>query len=50
MVFDLTDKNSFNSLIKWHNEIMSCTGEQIKIIIVGNKSDLQSRLDILYIE
>ncbi|CAD8062438.1 unnamed protein product [Paramecium sonneborni] len=43
LVFDLTDRKSFEALIKWHNEVLTCTGNDIQIIIVGNKNDLQNR-------
>lgn len=29
LVFDLTDRKSFDALIKWHNEVLSCTGNDI---------------------
>ncbi|CAD8159622.1 unnamed protein product [Paramecium octaurelia] len=46
LVFDLTDRKSFESLVKWHNEVLSCTGNDIQIIIVGNKSDLQNNREV----
>ncbi|CAD8157283.1 unnamed protein product [Paramecium pentaurelia] len=46
LVFDLTDRKSFDALIRWHNEVLSCTGNDIQIIIVGNKSDLQNKREV----
>lgn len=40
LVFDLSRKSSFDSVDRWLNEVHSITGENISIILVGNKSDL----------
>ncbi|CAD8109350.1 unnamed protein product [Paramecium primaurelia] len=48
LVFDLTDRKSFESLIRWHNEVLACSGNDIQIIIVGNKHDLQNKYTLLY--
>lgn len=41
LVFDLTDKDSFNNLEMWLNEIKSYNGNEIPILLVGNKEDLR---------
>ncbi|CAD8168033.1 unnamed protein product [Paramecium pentaurelia] len=46
LVFDLTDRKSFESLIRWHNEVLACSGNDIQIIIVGNKHDLQNKREV----
>ncbi len=40
VVFDVTDKESFNHIDKWINEIKEIMGDEIEIIILGNKSEL----------
>jgi GTPase SAR1 family protein len=42
-VFDLTDRKTFDALKRWHNEVMNCSGNDIQIIVVGNKNDLDDR-------
>lgn len=44
LVFDLTERKTFDAIIKWHSEVINCTGNDIQIIIVGNKSDLEEKL------
>ena len=40
VVFDLTDSDSFTRAQKWINELKGARGEQINIVIAGNKCDL----------
>lgn len=41
IVFDLTNRNSFESVNKWHNELKEfLENRDLPIIIVGNKKDL----------
>ena len=42
LVFDLTEKSSFDHIKKWLNEIND-SNENVKIIILGNKSDLKDK-------
>ena len=42
LVFDLTDENSFNRINKWINDINE-NSENVEIILVGNKADLNDR-------
>ena len=51
IVYDVTDLNSFNSIIKWKTDLTAYTGN-IPFIIIGNKIDLEearkiSRADAL---
>ena len=43
VVFDLTDSSSFSKSKQWVNELKQARGENISIILVGNKSDLSSQ-------
>ncbi|EAY00308.1 small GTP-binding protein, putative [Trichomonas vaginalis G3] len=40
VVFDLTDADSFTRAQKWINELKQARGDQIHIVIAGNKTDL----------
>ena len=42
LVFDLTEKSSFEHIKKWLTEIND-SNENVKIIILGNKSDLKDK-------
>ena len=43
VIFDLTDQKSFNDLKQWLKDINNCGNEDIEIIIVGNKLDLDNK-------
>ena len=43
LVFDLTDRKSFDSLEYWINELKRIGKSECPIIIVGNKSDMSSK-------
>lgn len=40
LVFDLTDKKSFNALNKWIEDVKTYADEEFELIVVGNKFDL----------
>ena len=42
VVFDLTDKNSFDKAKQWVAELHQSRGDQCKLMLLGNKSDLAS--------
>lgn len=42
LIYDITNKNSFLNIEKWCDEIRKYAPEDIKILLVGNKSDLIS--------
>jgi small GTP-binding protein len=51
LVFDLTNRESFDNILSWYDELKLFTpGEDIPIVIVGNKSDLTEERKILYQE
>ncbi|CAK74708.1 unnamed protein product (macronuclear) [Paramecium tetraurelia] len=46
LVFDLTKKDTYYNVMKWHNEILDCTHEFVEISLVGNKLDLESERQV----
>ena len=40
VVFDLTDRESFNNIDNWLNEIETHCGTDINIMVLANKADL----------
>ncbi|XP_059148698.1 ras-related protein Rab-26-like [Physella acuta] len=40
MVFDLTRKSSFDNIQRWLNQVHEHAGEDVDIVLVGNKLDL----------
>jgi Ras-related protein Rab-1A len=51
IVFDLTNKESFNNIKNWYNELKEfTTDEDIPIVVVGNKSDLTTERQVKYKE
>lgn len=44
--YDITNKKSFNNLEKWINDVKLERGENVIIIVVGNKSDLSSKRQV----
>ena len=43
LVYDITRKETFDSVDKWIPELKANRSENISIIIIGNKSDLEDR-------
>lgn len=43
IVFDLEAKESFLHIQDWMNEILKYTGDDVEIIVVGNKDDLSQK-------
>ena len=45
MVFDLDNRDSYNSLIHWEDEMKRCGVEtnRVKVVVCGNKSDAKGR-------
>lgn len=50
IVYDITNRDSFNHIDKWYKEIKSQGGVNINIIICGNKSDLESERKVSFDE
>ena len=40
LVYDISNKNSFESIEKWYNIIKKTNGDNVVIFLVGNKGDL----------
>ncbi len=43
LVFDVSDRNSFNNLNNWISDIKENTMNECQVIIVGNKNDIKDR-------
>ncbi|MFW9940082.1 MAG: GTP-binding protein [Candidatus Thorarchaeota archaeon] len=51
IVFDLTNRESFDNIMNWYQELKDfTTDEDIPIVIVGNKCDLSKERQIFYQE
>ena len=46
IVYDITQKNTFESLEKWVNDLKSAGDPKITIILIGNKSDLEENRQV----
>lgn len=40
LVYDITDKDSFTKVREWVDELFKFAGEDVELIIAGNKYDL----------
>ncbi len=45
VIFDLTDRNSFDKLNEWIDSFKNTRGEQ-PLLLIGNKSDLENQIKI----
>ena len=43
LVYDITKKSSFEKLDFWRDEIMNFADEEILVVVVGNKTDMQEK-------
>lgn len=43
LVYDITDMESFEKVQKWVKELRSIVGNDIALVICGNKYDLEKR-------
>jgi Ras-related protein Rab-1A len=50
LIFDLTNRSSFDGLDKWVDDIKNFGPEDVKIILIGNKSDLDDDRVVSYTE
>ena len=48
MTYSITDENSFQNVNRWLTQISQEAPEEVKIILVGNKSDLDNNRVISY--
>ncbi|CAD8048183.1 unnamed protein product [Paramecium sonneborni] len=46
LVFDVTNRQSFENVQKWYNEIQGYACDKIEMVIVGNKIDLEERREV----
>lgn len=50
VVYDITDRESFDNVKQWLNEIAKHGTEGVKVLLVGNKCDLADKRDVSYDE
>jgi small GTP-binding protein len=50
LIFDLTNRTSFDNLEKWIEDVLSFGPEGVKFLLIGNKSDLDDDRVVSYIE
>lgn len=43
LVYDVTNRESFENLIKWLEETKTYANEKITIMLIGNKTDLADK-------
>ena len=46
IVYDITRKQSFESVEKWVNDVQSVADKKITILLIGNKSDLEDQRQV----
>ena len=46
IVYDVTDRESFNAVKKWMGEIKKYTQTDVLRILVGNKNDLEEKREV----
>lgn len=44
--YDITNKKSFNNLEKWINDVKLERGDEVIVVLVGNKSDLSNKRQV----
>ena len=50
IVYDITNRNSFNSVQDWINDCTKQTSKSILLILIGNKNDLNDKREVQYEE
>ncbi|KAK9768756.1 Ras- protein Rab-4B, variant 2 [Basidiobolus ranarum] len=50
LVYDITNKESYKTLIKWLSDVRNLAGPDIVIVLVGNKLDLEDNRQVRYLE
>lgn len=50
VVYDVTNRDSFENIKNWMNEITKYASENVNRLLVGNKSDMDSRRAVSYEE
>ena len=46
IVYDITRKDSFDSVDRWISDILAACGQNLTIILIGNKNDLEDQRQI----
>lgn len=46
LVYDITDRESFSKVRNWVHELRAELGQQIQLVIAGNKSDLEKKRQV----
>jgi len=46
LVYDVTDRNSFNSVQNWVNQIQQSADAQVSRILIGNKCDMEDERQV----
>ena len=46
LIFDLTNKSSFNNIKKWLSEVKTYTDHSIKKLLIGNKADMKDKIKV----
>ena len=50
IVYDVTNRSTFDNIKKWYYQAINYTHDNIKILLVGNKSDLANQRSVLTID
>jgi GTPase SAR1 family protein len=50
LVYDVTSRESFNTLASWLNDTRTLASPHIIIILVGNKKDLEEQREVTFLE
>ena len=48
LVYDITEKESFNNIDLWLNECKKVAPETILLVLIGNKCDLKENREVSY--
>ena len=50
LTFDVTSRESFNTLANWLNDTRTLASPHIVILLVGNKKDLDEEREVTFLE
>jgi len=50
LVYDITNRDSYNNIIKWLDETKNYANEKVTVVLVGNKTDLDSKRVVTFEE